>query len=49
MYGGKGKKLKKCCIVEDIGHQREKRENEITENEGVSSPMSNTRSKQGIE
>ena len=49
MDGGKGKKLKKCCVVEDIEHQREKRENEITENEGVSSPMSNTRSKQGIE
>ena len=25
MYGGKGKKLKKRCIVKDIEHQREKR------------------------
>ena len=54
MDGGKGKKLKKCCVVKDIDHQWEKREKRgknyrTTEDEGVCSPMSKTRPKQGIE
>ena len=49
MDGG-NKKLKKCCVVKDIEHQWEKRENDgITEDEAVISPMSKTRSKKGIE
>ena len=47
MDGGKSKKLKKCCVVENIEHQRKIRENdEIRDNEGDSSPMHKTRSKQ---
>ena len=49
MDGGKGKKLKKCCVVEDIEHQRGEIENDgIRENEGDSSPMFKTRPKQDI-
>ena len=51
MDGGECKILRKGCIVKDIKHQRERREkNEgTTEDEGVRSPMSVTRSKEGIE
>ena len=42
-----GNKLKTCCVVENIEHQQKIRENnEIRENEGDSSPMYKTRSKQ---
>ena len=44
MAGVEGKKLKNCCVVEDIEHQQKIRENDgIIENEGYSSPMSKTR------
>ena len=47
MGGGEGKKLKKCCFVENIERQQKKRENEeIRDNEGDISPMSKTGSKQ---
>ena len=47
MDGGEGKKLKKCCVVENIEHQQKIRESEkVRENEGNSSPKSKTRSKQ---
>ena len=54
MDEGEGKTLKKCCVVKDIDHQWEKREKReknyrTTEDEGVCSPMSKTRPKQGIE
>ena len=51
MDGEEGKILRKCCVVKDIEHQREKRgKNEgTTEDEGFLSPMSVTRPKQGIE
>ena len=50
MNGGEGKKLKKCCVVEDIERQREIRVNDgLRENEGDNSPMSKTSSKQGSE
>ena len=50
MDGGEGNKLKNCCVVENIEHQRKIRENdEIRDNEGDSSPMSKTRSKKGSE
>ena len=42
--GGKGKKLKNCCVAENIEHQRKIRESDkIRGNEGDSSPMSKTR------
>ena len=44
MDGGEGKKIKKCCVVEDIEHQQKLRENNgIIENEVDISPMSKTR------
>ena len=50
MDWGKGKKLKKYFVIEDIEHQRKIRENDgIRENEGDISPMSKTRSKKGSE
>ena len=50
MDGSKYNRSKRCCFVEDVEHQQEKIENDgIRENEGVSSPMSKTRLKQGIE
>ena len=51
MDEGEGKTLKKCCVVKDIDHRWEKREKNdgITEDEGVRSPMSNTRPEEGIE
>ena len=50
MDGYEGKKLKTCCVVENIEHQKKIRENnEIRENEGDSLPMYKTRSKQGNE
>ena len=50
MDGGKGNKLKKCCVVENIEPQKKLREyDEIRENEKTFSPMSKTRSKQGSE
>ena len=50
MDGGEGKKLKNCCVVENIEHQQKIRESdEIRENEENSSPMSKTRLKQGSE
>ena len=50
MDRGKGNKLKTCCAVKYIEHQRGKRENDgITEDEGVSSPMSKTMLKKVIE
>ena len=51
MDGGEGKILRKDFVVKDIDHQREKREKNdgITEDEGVRTSMSLTRSKQGIE
>ena len=51
MDGGKGKILRKGCFVKGIEHQREKKgkNDRKTEDEGVRSPMSVTRSKQGIE
>ena len=46
--GGGGKKLKNCCVVDNIEHRQKIRESdEIRENEGDSSPMSKTRLKQG--
>ena len=46
MDGGKGKKLKTCCVVDNIEHQQKIRENnKIRENEGDRLPMSKTRSK----
>ena len=50
MDGGEGKKLKNCCVVENIEPQKKCREcDEIKENEKYFSPMSKTRSKQGSE
>ena len=50
MDGDEGKKLNFLCVVDNIKHQRKIRENdEIRENEGDSSPMYKTRSKQGSE
>ena len=50
MDGGEGKKLKKCCVVEDIEYQKKIRENDrIRDNEGDRSPMSKTRLNQGSE
>ena len=50
MDGGEGKKLKYCCVVENIEPQRKLRESdEIRENEENSSPMSKTSLKQGSE
>ena len=47
---GEGKKLKSCCVVENIEHQQKIKENyKIRESEGDSSPMSKTMSKQGSE
>ena len=41
---GEDKKLKKCCVVENIEPQRKSREcDEIRDNEGDSSPMYKTR------
>ena len=49
MYGEEGKKLKNCCVVENIEPQKKFREcDEIRENEKKCSPMSKTRSNQGI-
>ena len=49
MDGGEGKKLKKCCVVEDIEYQKKIIENDrIRDNEGDRSPMSKTSLKQGI-
>ena len=46
MDGGEGKKLKHCCVVDNIENQQKIRENDkIRDNEGDSSPMSKTRSK----
>ena len=48
MDGGEGKKLKNCCVVENIEPQKKLREcDDIKENEKKCSPMSKTRSKQG--
>ena len=50
MYGGEGKKLRNCCVVENIEPQQKLREcDEIREDEENSSPMSKNRSKQGSE
>ena len=50
MDGDEVKKFKNCCVVENIQHPQKIRENdEVRENEGNSSPMSKTRSKQGSE
>ena len=49
MDRGEGNKLKKYCVVEDIEHQLKKKNDGIIDNEGDSSPMSKTRSKQGSE
>ena len=50
MDGGEGKKFKNCCVVENIEHQKKIIESDkIRVNEGDSSPMSKTRSKQGSE
>ena len=50
MDGGEGKKLKKCCVVENIEHQQQIRENYgIIENEGYRSPMSKTKLNQDSE
>ena len=47
MDGGEGKKLKNCCVVENIEPQKKLREcDEIKENEKKCSPMSKTTSKQ---
>ena len=44
------KEVKTRCVVENIEHHQKIRENnEIRENEGDSSPMYNTRPKQGSE
>ena len=49
MDGGEGKRLKNCFVVENIEPQRKLREcDEIKENEKKCSPISKTRSKQGI-
>ena len=50
MGGGEGKILIKGCIVKDIENQQEKRDKieGKKEDEGVRSPMSVTRLKQGI-
>ena len=46
--GGEGKKLKNCCVVENIEPQKQLREcGEIKDNEKKCSPMSKTRSNQG--
>ena len=48
--GGEGKKLKNCCVFENIEHQRKIREyDKIRDTEGDSSHMSKARSKQGSE
>ena len=50
MYGGEGRKLKNCCVVENIEPQQKLRESdEMKDNEENSSPMYNTKSKQGSE
>ena len=47
MDGGEGKKLKHCCVVDNIEPQRKIRESdEIRDNEENISHMSKTRSKQ---
>ena len=47
MYGGEGKNLKNCCVVENIEPQKKVREcDEIRENEKKCSPMYKTRPKQ---
>ena len=44
MDGGEDKKLKNCCVVENIEPQKKLREfDEIKENEKKCSPMSKTR------
>ena len=50
MDGGEGKKIKKCCVFENIEPQKKLREcDEIIENEENTPPMSKTRSNQGSE
>ena len=50
IYGGEGKKLKHCCVIENIEYQQKIRESdEIRDNKENSSPMSNTSPKQGSE
>ena len=50
MEEGEGKKLKNCCVVENIEPQKTLREyDEIKENEKKCSPISKTRLKQGNE
>ena len=50
MDGGEGKKLKTCCVVENIEPQEKLREcDEIRDNEENISPMSKNRLKQGSE
>ena len=45
MDGGEGKRLKKCCVVENIENQQKLRENdEIRYNEGDRSPMCSVQS-----
>ena len=51
IYGGEGNIGRKSCVVQGIEHQQYKKEKNdgTTEDGGVRSPMSVTRSKQGIE